>query len=70
MYEYKTELMKIPYRLLNATVTEEDMKKLDAMINRYADYGWELVTYTHMGGNNEVEKGLLATFRKKREDSL
>lgn len=66
MYEYKTEAVKIPYKLFHAAATEEDINIMDETINRYAGLGWELVTYTYMGGNNEVEKGILITFRKNR----
>lgn len=66
MYEYKTELVKIPHRFFKATATDEDIVTVDGVINKYASFGWELVTYAYMGGNNEVEKGLLITFRKER----
>lgn len=64
MCEYKTELIKIPYKFFAATTTDEDIVLIDEIINKNALLGWELVTYTYMGGNNEVEKGILMTFRK------
>lgn len=64
MYEYKTELIKIPYKFFKATATDEDIMSINETINKKALLGWELVTYTYMGGNNEVEKGILMTFRK------
>lgn len=41
----------------------------DERIASYAAMGWELVTYTYMGGTNEIEKGLLMTFRKREAGS-
>lgn len=67
MYEYKTELVTMPYHFFRSTATETDLTKVDEIINKYAGFGWELVTYAYMGGNNEVEKGILITFRKERE---
>lgn len=64
MYEYKTEIINIPYKIFAAIATEEDIASLDETINKYAQLGWELVTYTYMGGNNEVEKGIVVTFRR------
>lgn len=67
MGKYMTKLINIPYHLFNSTVTEEELAKLDETINQYAKAGWELVTYTYLGGNHEVERGLLITL-KKMED--
>lgn len=64
MNRYVTKLMKLPYRVFNSTMEEEELAKLDETINRYAEAGWELVAYSYMGGNNEVERGLLVTFGK------
>lgn len=67
MEKYMTKLVKIPYHLFNSTVTEEELASLDETINQYAALGWELVAYTYLGGSNEVERGLLVTFKKQRD---
>lgn len=41
----------------------------DERIASYTAMGRELATYTYMGGTNEIEKGLLMTFRKREAGS-
>lgn len=64
MYRYHIEYLNIPYKFFKAGVTEEQISLIDERIASCAAMGWELVIYTYMGGTNEIEKGLLMTFRK------
>ena len=64
MAEYKTEILKVSYRLLKASIKEPEVKELDELINQRASEGWELVTYTFMGNNDSFSRGVLMTFKK------
>jgi hypothetical protein len=44
MFEYKSEVMKVSYKLLKASINEEEVRRLDDLINRWAAEGWLLVT--------------------------
>ncbi len=65
MERYITKLIPLPYRMFQSTVTEEELAALDQTLNQYAEAGWELAAYTYLGGQNEVERGLLVTFKKQ-----
>lgn len=67
MYQYDTEMIKIPYKLFTSVLTEDELKKMNDRINFRAEYGWELVTYTYVGGHQEVERAIVMTFRKKMQ---
>jgi hypothetical protein len=65
MFEYKSEILKISYKLLKASINEEEVRRLDDLINKRAAEGWLLVTYTFMGGSDNLRNGILVTFKKE-----
>jgi len=57
--------MKASYRWMNSSMREDEVAELDKLIAQRYREGWELVTYTFMGGSGgDIGKGLLITFKK------
>ena len=65
MTKYKSELLKVSFKLMTASIKEEEIAMLDEVINKRAKEGWELVTYTFMGGDGSLGRGILLTFKKE-----
>jgi hypothetical protein len=66
MLKYKSEVMKVTFKLIMSSINEEEVTELDKLINKRASEGWELVTYTFMGGGggNDFGRGILLTFKR------
>jgi len=66
MTQYKSEIMKATYRWVMSSIRDEEVAELDKLISQRYREGWELVTYTFMGGTGgNIGKGLLITFKKE-----
>ena len=68
MFWYKSEMIKITHGFFNgAIVHEEDVATLDELINKRANEGWMLVTYSFMTDLKGLEnEQLLITFRREQ----
>ena len=66
MTQYKTEVMKASFRWMKSSIGDEEVAELDKLISQRYREGWELVTYTFMGGSGgDIGKGILITFKKE-----
>jgi len=64
MVRYESEVVRVSFKLIKASIKEEEIALLDDIINRRASDGWELVTYAFMGSGGDGGRGVLITFRK------
>jgi hypothetical protein len=64
---YKSEVLKVTYKLIMSSINPEEVTKMDDLINQRRKEGWDLVTYTFMGGGggNDFGRGILMTFKKE-----
>lgn len=66
MYTYKTEILMVGAKLFSDKANEEDIAKLDKLINERASDGWELVTYDYMATSSQIRGAFVVTFRKEK----
>ena len=66
MYVYKTEILMVGAKLFSDKANEEDIVKLDKLINERASDGWELVTYDYMATSSQIRGAFVVTFRKEK----
>jgi hypothetical protein len=66
MQKYKSEVLKVSFKFIKASIKEEEIELLDELINKRASEGWELVTYAFMGTEGSFNRGVLITFKKDR----
>ena len=66
MIEYKSEILNVSYKLLQAKITESEITELDDLLNMRAQEGWELVTHSFMGSNDTLGRGILVTFKRDK----
>jgi hypothetical protein len=66
MYEYKSETLSKGIRWVRGAATEGDASKLDELLNKRAEEGWELVTYVYTTELLNVHATMLLTFRKAK----
>jgi len=64
MAVYKSEILKVSFKYMTASIKEEEILELDNLINKRASGGWELVTYAFMGNEGSFGRGILVTFKK------
>jgi len=65
MAKYKSEILKVSFKLMTSSIKDEEIEKLDALVNERAKGGWELVTYSFMGEAGSLGRGILVTFKKE-----
>jgi hypothetical protein len=68
MIRYKTEILKTSFKFINSSISENEVSELDELINKRQKEGWELVTYSFMGGGGggaDFGRGVLITFKKE-----
>lgn len=65
MYIYKSEILTVGAKLFSDKANEEDIVKLDKLINERASEGWELVTYDYMATSSQIRGAFVVTFRKE-----
>jgi hypothetical protein len=54
MIVYKSEILKISYKMFKSSINEEEIHRLDDLINKRAAEGWQLVTYSFVGGSDNL----------------
>ena len=69
MTKYKSEIMKVKWKMFRSSITENESNEFDELINKRAEEGWELVAYAFMGGGQgglgiDMGRGILITFKK------
>jgi len=69
MTEYRSEILKVSFKLIGSSIKAGEVNQLDELINKRAKEGWELAAYTFMGGGGvaigaDVGRGILVTFKK------
>jgi len=63
---YKSEMMKVSFKWVTSKITDEELVKLDEVINKRSKEGWDLISYTFMGGSGGGwGRGILLTFRRE-----
>lgn len=67
MYEYKSEILSTKTKWLTDKVENDDILELDNLINKRAQEGWDLVTYSYMSTSIQVKGATLITFKKLKE---
>ena len=66
MVMYKSEMMKVSFKLITSSITSEETVQLDELINRRYKEGWDLISYTFMGGSGGGwGRGILLTFKRE-----
>ena len=65
MVRYKSEVLKVSFKLITSSISEGEVVEMDELINQRAKEGWELVTYSFMGGGgSDFGRGILLTFKR------
>ena len=67
MYEYKSEILLTKTKWVSDKADEGDLLELDNLINKRAQEGWDLVTYSYMSTSMQVKAATLITFKKIKE---
>ena len=69
MFEYKSEVLKIPYTMIYTNSKKKDLEvaKFDAIVNQRASEGWELVTHSFTGLQDISSTSILLTFRRQKD---
>jgi hypothetical protein len=68
MFEYKSEVLVTTIKWVDDRANETDIARLDELINKRTQEGWELVTYAYManGLTAHLHSAILITFRKEK----
>jgi hypothetical protein len=61
---YKSEILKVGTKFWSDKANDEDAAKLDELLNKRAEEGWELVTYDYMATSSQIKGAFIITFRK------
>ena len=61
---YKTEILKVGTKFWSDKANDEDAAKLDELLNRRAEEGWQLVTYDYMATSSQIKGAFIITFKK------
>lgn len=64
MYEYKTEILDTDIKWFTDKATAKDANELDEFLNKRAQEGWELATYSFMDTHVHLRCGTLITFKR------
>ncbi len=62
---YKSEILKVSTKFWSDKANDKDAAELDALLNRRAEEGWELVTYDYMATSSQIRGAFIITFRKR-----
>ena len=65
MYRYRTEIFRVGVKFWSDKATDSDAAALDALLNRRALEGWELVTYDYMATSSQINGAFIVTFRRE-----
>lgn len=66
MFEYKSEVMETSVKWFKDSANETDVSRLDELINKRTEEGWEFVTYSYMANVTSSRSAILITFRKEK----
>lgn len=61
---YKTEILWVGSKFWSDKANEEDIAKLDELLNQRAKEGWQLVTYDYMATSSQIKGAFVITFKK------
>lgn len=66
MYMYQTEILTVGTKWFSDKADENDIARLDQLLNERSAEGWELVTYDYMATSTQVKGAFVVTFRKQQ----
>jgi hypothetical protein len=66
VFEYKSEILKTEFKWVKDSASENDLAKLDELINKRTEEGWEFVTHSYMVNAFAATSAILITFRKEK----
>ena len=67
MYIYKSEVIETETKWgFKDSASQNDVDKLDELINSKAEEGWELVSHSYMTNQFAPKSAILVTFKKKK----
>jgi hypothetical protein len=59
-------MMRVSFKWLKSSITGDELTELDVLLNERDRQGWELVSYTFMGGaGGGFGRGILIMFKKR-----
>jgi hypothetical protein len=59
-------MMRVSFKWLKSSINMDELADLDVMLNENDKRGWDLVSYTFMGGaGGGFGRGILLTFKKR-----
>lgn len=64
MFEYKSDVLYTKTKWLTDKAEPDDVQELDNLINKRAQQGWELVTYSYMSTFFQIKGATLITFKR------
>ena len=64
MKEYKSEFFKLESRLMKIAIKDDEINKLNELINARAAEGWVIIAHSFVGGIDVQGRGILLTFKK------
>ena len=72
MFEYKSEILSIQveskgFKIVKTIVDHVETTKLDELINKQAEEGWELVAHSAMVDNAFGRVNIIVSFRRARQ---
>ena len=69
MFEYKSEVIMIPYDMIyvKGKKFRSELAKFDAIVNQHASEGWELTAHSFTGLQDLAKTSLLMTFRRQKD---
>ncbi|MDR1620484.1 MAG: hypothetical protein LBS18_07480 [Clostridiales bacterium] len=66
MIEYKSDILKIPYKAFDESIDETQISRIDALANQRAAEGWKLITTAVVAGDDANGCSILVTFGKEK----
>ena len=71
MFEYKSEMLSVQtefkgFKMVKTIVDHVDTAKLDELINKRAEEGWELVTHSSIVDTTFAHINTIVTFRRAK----
>ena len=64
MYQYKSYILPVSYKLFSDKASDDDAAVLDEFLQARDAEGWELVTYDYMATSFQVKGAFILTFRR------
>ena len=66
MFEYKSEIIETSIKWFKDNADQNDLMKLDELINTRSSEGWELVVHSYMVNATASRSAILVTFKKEK----